>query len=303
MTVDSTFRAVVQFVQAGSGTGVHIGGGLILTCAHVVDAQDDDSLEEDEEPPQRVGRTKVVMFESGRTFLATCTAVQETADGHEDVALLQLHEDFEVNVGAHEEGVGFCLPPRADVASEGVTAGSRLFCVGNPSNIDLESLRSNAAIEFEPPAWHSSVGNCEGYLSVVLAQELAAQRERGRAPTRGERRKVAEASPVEEEDGVLMNHTCWTYWGHSGAPLFNEKGCVVGLHCSWDDSTGMRQAQKLCVLLAVLHKAGPVASTHGSVHHPAFLSAEGSASGGGSKRAEPRGGGGGTSKRKVQKNG
>lgn len=31
----STYDAVVHFLQAGSGTGVHIGDGVIITCAHV----------------------------------------------------------------------------------------------------------------------------------------------------------------------------------------------------------------------------------------------------------------------------
>jgi hypothetical protein len=30
-----TYDAVVHFIQEGSGTGVHIGDGIILTCAHV----------------------------------------------------------------------------------------------------------------------------------------------------------------------------------------------------------------------------------------------------------------------------
>ena len=39
-----SFDAVVHFVQAGSGTGVHIGGGRVLTCAHVVATRDDEVL-------------------------------------------------------------------------------------------------------------------------------------------------------------------------------------------------------------------------------------------------------------------
>lgn len=31
----STYEAVVHFIQEGSGTGVHVGNGIILTCAHV----------------------------------------------------------------------------------------------------------------------------------------------------------------------------------------------------------------------------------------------------------------------------
>ena len=68
---------------------------------------------------------------------------------------------------------------------------------------------------------------------------------------------AAEAAPAESaERGTLMNHSCWTYWGHSGAPLFNEAGQVVALHCAWDERTGMRQAQKLSHLHAVLEAAG-----------------------------------------------
>ena len=36
-------------------------------------------------------------------------------------------------------------------------------------------------------------------------------------------------------------HSCWTYWGHSGAPLFDRDGRIVGLHNSWDaDNDGQR---------------------------------------------------------------
>jgi len=43
------------------------------------------------------------------------------------------------------------------------------------------------------------------------------------------------------EIGALM-HDCWTYWGHSGAPLVERRtGGLVGLHSSWDEETGMRR--------------------------------------------------------------
>lgn len=43
------------------------------------------------------------------------------------------------------------------------------------------------------------------------------------------------------EIGALM-HDCWTYWGHSGAPLVEwRKGGLVGVHSSWDSGTGMRR--------------------------------------------------------------
>ena len=37
-------------------------------------------------------------------------------------------------------------------------------------------------------------------------------------------------------------HDAWTYWGHSGSPLFDHSGAVVGIHNSWDSTTAMRHA-------------------------------------------------------------
>ena len=38
----------------------------------------------------------------------------------------------------------------------------------------------------------------------------------------------------------MLQHTCWTYWGHSGAALLNSKCQVIGLHSAWDGATGTR---------------------------------------------------------------
>ena len=37
-----------------------------------------------------------------------------------------------------------------------------------------------------------------------------------------------EAAPVDAARGSYLQHSCWTYWGHSGAPLFDERGEVRG---------------------------------------------------------------------------
>ena len=126
--------------------------------------------------------------------------------------------------------------------------------MGNPSNVDLESL-SQGSIEFDPPTWHTSVGRCEGYLASDT-QALNAQLDsRGRPATRGEIKQLVEASPADAEAGHLLQHSCWTYWGHSGAPLFTRDGHVVGMHCAWNERTGLRYGQKLEHLHAVLSKA------------------------------------------------
>ncbi len=37
-------------------------------------------------------------------------------------------------------------------------------------------------------------------------------------------------------------HDAWTYWGHSGSPLFDARGRIVAMHNSWDPETAMRHA-------------------------------------------------------------
>ncbi|GMI23158.1 hypothetical protein TeGR_g5710 [Tetraparma gracilis] len=287
-----TFDAVVHFVQAGSGTGVHVGGGRVLTCAHVVDSRDDDGDEDDggKAPPGRIGRRKVVVFGSGRAFVATCVAAEETSDGSVDVAVVVLGAEVDLaNVppapkpkrkrkrgGPEPEVIDLCGDDEgseaeaaaaplgvAAVASSPVELGDRLFCVGNPSNVDLESISNrHGAIEFEPPTWHTSVGECQGYADPAVRALREEQSARGRAPTRGEVESVAGAEPLSSAEGSYLQHSCWTYWGHSGAPLFNEGGEVAGLHCAWDDGTGMRHGQKLEDVRRVLEKAKKAKKTN-----------------------------------------
>ena len=48
--------------------------------------------------------------------------------------------------------------------------------------------------------------------------------------------------PLGSQKLGRTKHDAWTYWGHSGSPLFDERGEVVALHNSWDPSTAMRHA-------------------------------------------------------------
>lgn len=86
-------------------------------------------------------------------------------------------------------------------------------------------------------------------------------------------------------------HDCWTYWGHSGAPIVGRRsqggsrrgggerakrrgrrkakfergegegegrgeggGMLMGLHSSWDDTTGMRRGVAWEAIRAFLHE-------------------------------------------------
>jgi S1-C subfamily serine protease len=50
------------------------------------------------------------------------------------------------------------------------------------------------------------------------------------------------ADPLGDQSLGRVSHDAWTYWGHSGSPLFDENGQIVAMHNSWDSKTSMRHA-------------------------------------------------------------
>lgn len=103
--------------------------------------------------------------------------------------------------------------PRFPVAAASrVKYPVRVACVGNPSEFDLESDEKDATTEFTPPVFHTSLGRISG-------------------STRSDRLGLGLGS---------MQHSAWTYWGHSGAPLLGQEGQLLGLHNSWDEERGTR---------------------------------------------------------------
>jgi hypothetical protein len=241
----------------------------VLTCAHVVDSADDDA---EAGLPRRVGRRKVVMFASGRTFLAECVSVVESAAGDRDVAVMLLGPEIVVadtssGGRASASSASFSapsssssslsltalakpLPPAAAVAATAAVRGDRLFCVGNPARPTEADAKAT---------WNTSAGACEGYMAPAACRALAKQSGLGLAPTRGERLAVSGAGTTvgtEPREGSFLLHTCWTYWGHSGAPLFDAAtGEVCGLHCAWNEHTGLRHGQKGQLLHEALRAA------------------------------------------------
>lgn len=88
--------------------------------------------------------------------------------------------------------------------------GEKVFCIGHPCYDDLETKKKNKKTNYPP--FFFSKGRVEGYK---------------------------EAEEEEKDLGSLI-HSCWTYWGHSGAPIMNYDGVVVGVHNSWDERNGNR---------------------------------------------------------------
>lgn len=110
--------------------------------------------------------------------------------------------------------------PYASVAAHALSTPSRkrrpsLICIGHPGSEDLE-VDSQTPVSTDYDVLHISLGHYRGMAAGQDAQD-------------------------NSEIGALK-HDCWTYWGHSGAPLIDaNRGEMVGLHSSWDDETGMRR--------------------------------------------------------------
>lgn len=115
--------------------------------------------------------------------------------------------------------------PYIPIASSPPTPKTPIFCIGHPGSEDLEAA--------EP-------GKATNYGTLVLSTGVF----RGLSPGQD----VQDNSDI----GALM-HDCWTYWGHSGAGLFERaSGRLVGLHSSWDEDSGMRRGVALEAIVSFL---------------------------------------------------
>lgn len=96
--------------------------------------------------------------------------------------------------------------PFAEVAAAAAKTGTPVVCVGQPGVNTPEGEPTG----YQP--FHVSVGKIRGYLD----------------------------NPLGEQTLGRVKHDAWTYWGHSGSPIFDSAGHIVALHNSWDSTTAMR---------------------------------------------------------------
>jgi S1-C subfamily serine protease len=198
-------RATLVFAQPEAGTAVCIdSSGLILTCAHCVA----DTAEE-----YAAGKPHWLVFSSGQVVRAKCVAW----DSRRDLALLRITAAEK----APESPSSTMSFPAAGIAREAPLAPKNkhrtpILCIGHPGSEDLEAPESSTVTATNYDVLHVSHGHFHGLASGQDVQD-------------------------NSEIGALQ-HDCWTYWGHSGAPLIHaESGEIIGLHSSWDDETGMRR--------------------------------------------------------------
>ncbi|KAK8018868.1 AT hook motif family protein [Apiospora marii] len=232
-------EATLVFGQEEAGTAVCISSddGLLLTCSHCC---------VDETGNDRPGRSKVhwLVFPSGTVVGARCIAW----DGKRDLALLRITKAQLLQVDDSDGGrhctSSRALPdggaqshshsrfPSVNIAAGPIAVGSRMVCIGHPGSEDLEVEEAGIATGYD--VLHASAGRFRGHADDQDVQD-------------------------NSEIGALM-HDCWTYWGHSGAPLLTwTTGELAGLHSSWDDETAMRRGVALEAIREFLKE-------HGFVH-------------------------------------
>ena len=231
-SIDQLFRkSIMKVLEASvhiipSGSGIHIGGGIIVTCAHCVahdddiddDDIDDDDIDDDnkdgdnESDIEKIGRIVELINARGQCFGSICIA----ACSNIDLALLKINSKDSSNNPMHQS---------IDIAPQGFDVdGLNIFALGNPCDIDLESrkYRKNGYFPF-----HVS----QGKLIKKISKDAAKRYRLGR-----------------------LVHNAWTYWGHSGCPLIAVRKethstdhaiFIVGLHNSWDDRNGNRHGVRL----------------------------------------------------------
>ncbi|KAK4985946.1 hypothetical protein LTR50_005609 [Elasticomyces elasticus] len=213
--------ATLVFAQEEAGTAVCISAsGLLLTCSHCI-AEEAADLESNQ--------TKWLLFASGRTVQAQCIAW----DPKRDLALLQIiaaqgDESAPPATTTNHDTASFSTAnsfggpyPSISLSPSLPTLHTPLFCIGHPGSFDLESTLPGAKTNYA--ILHLSTG---AYRGLARLQD-----------------------PHDNAEIGALRHDCWTYWGHSGAPLVEEAtGCLVGLHSSWDEETGMRRGVPLVAI-------------------------------------------------------
>ncbi|KAK5705103.1 hypothetical protein LTR97_002218 [Elasticomyces elasticus] len=215
-------QATLVFGQEEAGTAVCVSAiGLLLTCSHCVGESADAS---------EMAKDHWLLFADGRIVKARCVAW----DGGRDLALLrivaaQVHPgNATMNTLAGSTTPAFPAIALSEVPPK---RNSALHCIGHPGSEDLEVDISGVATDYD--VLHISEGR---YRGLATGQDVHDNSEIG-----------------------ALKHDCWTYWGHSGAPLIDDHGMLVGLHSSWDDETGMRRGVAWEAVKAFLDEHGVVA--------------------------------------------
>lgn len=166
----------------------------------------------DTEEEWRAKKRKWLLFYTGLAVQVECRVWDSTRD----LALLKI---IAIESGASQK-TAIPVFSFVSLSSSASSFKTLIVCVGQPGSDDLESTSDRRTN-------YNLVEISEGKFCGMIT---------GADPDNN------------SEIGSLM-HDAWTYWGHSGAPLFKAvDGTLIGLHSSWDDKTAMRHGVPLIAI-------------------------------------------------------
>ena len=177
----------------------------ILTCSHAT-----PPFEEEE------SKESLYIFPNG-DLVKTLTIEK---DEKLDLALLKIIEIYEneryFKIEEIPEKKFIYSKIKVTPKKENEKVGEKIFCIGNPCFAMYDDYGKFEKNKYKP--FWVTFGKIKGY--------------------------IGDAIYCKKELGPLI-HNCWTYWGHSGAPIFNKYGEIVGMHNSWNDKNGDRHGLSL----------------------------------------------------------
>jgi hypothetical protein len=193
--------------------------GFILTCAHAA-APIDNSL--------TITNHFYYIFANGEQVIAETIGLDEDLD----LALLRV---IEVKINGRFKKLEEFKNKKFPYAKLKQNANliknpdkdENVFCIGNPCFAEFENGCGNAYNKNEYKPFWLSKGKIKGYMKDEVYGKF---------------------------DLGPMIHTCWTYWGHSGAPIFNYNSELVGMHNSWNDKNANRHGISLIGIYQFLSK-------------------------------------------------
>lgn len=174
-------------------------------------------------------------------------------------------------------GSGVCINTLGDILTNAHVAlhlgrdiyvqfqdGSRIVarCFAINHRLDLALLGTRSQHTFTSAPLAASAPPDRGQTQVLCVGNPAESHPDGR-PSPYERFHVSVGSIIRHDPDPLgdqslgrTQHDAWTYWGHSGAPLFDRQGRIVAIHNSWDAHNGTRHAVHLDAVLLFLRETG-----------------------------------------------
>ena len=179
--------------------------GYILTCSHAA-------------PPFEYEKSKESLYIFPNGDLVKTLTIEK--DEKLDLALLKIIEIYEnekyFKIEKIPEKKFLYSKIKVTPKKENEKVGEKIFCIGNPCFAMYDDYGKFEKNKYKP--FWVTFGKIKGY--------------------------IGDAIYCKKELGPLI-HNCWTYWGHSGAPIFNKYGEIVGMHNSWNDKNGDRHGLSL----------------------------------------------------------